>query len=278
MTRCGRFAPSPTGPLHLGSLATALASWLDAKAQGYSWLVRMEDLDPPREEAGAADLILRQLFAHGLTSDHVLYQSTRHPAYAAALQRLIAAGLAYPCSCSRKKLHDAHAAGLANTNADGEIIYPGFCRSLDNNVTQDAGQIGGQISWRFRNPNGDDFVIRRADGFWAYHLASVVDDAHQGITDIVRGSDLAAAAERHDALRQALGYDKPKLLHVPVMTNEAGEKLSKQTKAKPLAITPAGAVHEQLAAAWDHLQRVMPQHWISITRPSYLQLISTIKI
>jgi len=294
MSRRGRFAPSPTGPLHLGSLATALASWLDAKAENYAWLVRMEDLDPPREVAGAAQFILQQLSAHGLIQDNnalekkpdwVLFQSTRHAAYAKALAQLIKAGQAYPCSCSRKKLQDAHAAGKAQVNADGEIIYPGFCRHGVCGQEEDSPpQIlqalqtpqTSQISWRFRNPNGDDIVICRADGFWAYHLACVVDDAHQGITDIVRGSDLATAAERQAALRKALGYPMPRLIHVPVITNAAGEKLSKQTNAKPLATFPPAAVKDQLNAAWNHLQRVMPQPWVHKTSSIYQGLINSI--
>jgi len=300
--RAGRFAPSPTGPLHLGSLATALASWLDAKANADAWFVRIEDLDPPREEAHAAELILRQLLAHGLVWDHfpapparengVLYQHDRSEAYAAALEKLINQGQAYACTCSRKTIQEAHAAGQAHANADGEIIYPGFCRNKDNRAIDSAKRVlplrgapliaslsrnqsadqsanTPQIAWRFRNPNGDDFILRRADGYWAYHLAVVVDDEFQGITDIVRGRDLFVSAERHNALRLALGFSQPRLLHVPVILNAAGEKLSKQTQAPALRIDSSDLIRDQLRQAWQHLEAQMPSDWTQHTRPIF---------
>ena len=279
MAGCGRFAPSPTGPLHLGSLVTALASFLDAKARSDRWLIRMEDLDPPREQAGAAPLILDQLKAHGLRSDEpVLYQSARHQAYEQALQQLIAQGLAFACSCSRSQLEQDLAAGLTHRNADGEILYSGRCRPASAE-RQSSGACGGNQSrqaWRFRSVDGsDDFVLKRADGFWAYHLAVVVDDAEQGITRIVRGDDLTLALPRHRALQKALGLDEPGVVHVPVVRNMAGEKLSKQTKATPVAIeTP----HENLQKAWDHLRANMPADWVREVTPAFQALVTSIAV
>jgi glutamyl-Q tRNA(Asp) synthetase len=278
-TRRGRFAPSPTGPLHLGSLATALASWLDARAQSYAWLVRMEDLDPQRQAAGAADLILAQLSAHGLVwqasvspparTNGVLYQSDRNAAYQTALLQLLTQGRAFACTCSRKKLQQAADSGLAQQNADGEVLYPGFCRDAQI----DPGRP--DVAIRFRSDAGDDdFVIRRADGFWAYHLAVVVDDAFQGITDIVRGDDLLLAAPRHDALRLALGLSSPRLIHVPVIRNRDGEKLSKQTRAPAVRIDSPHAVAQQLQAAWQHLQTQMPEAWVKQVRLSLPEQIT----
>jgi glutamyl-Q tRNA(Asp) synthetase len=240
----GRFAPSPTGPLHAGSLVAALASYLDARAHGGKWLVRIEDLDPPREQPGAIEHILDTLRDLGLHGDGpVLHQSERHAAYEAALQSLIAAGKAYPCSCSRKEIADSRLGlGLPLGQA-----YPGTCR---------AGLAPGRAarSWRLRVPAGiirvadrclgeivqdleaetGDFVLKRADGCWAYQLAVVVDDAFQGITDVVRGADLAESTPRQTVLQQALGWPTPRYLHVPVVLAEDGQKLSKQTGAQAL--------------------------------------------
>lgn len=272
--RRGRFAPSPTGPLHAGSLATALASWLDAQIHGYDWLVRIEDLDPPREVPGAAREILSQLAAHGLHHrGDVLFQSTRHQAYEDALEQLIRTGQAYACSCSRKTLQEAAEKGLARRNADGEIIYPGFCRHQSPNAQRpSARREPAGLSWRFKSPDEDDVVIRRADGLWAYHLAVVVDDAAQGITDIVRGDDLLLAEPRHAALRQALGCAQPRVLHVPVVRHEHGEKLSKQTQAPAIATSPTEKVFQQLTDAWAHLSAHMPADWAQRAEPLALGL------
>lgn len=290
MPLAGRFAPSPTGPLHLGSLATALASWLDARANGYAWYVRMEDLDAPREEPGAAETILAQLRHHGLTWDHwrltedrgsvghcgVLFQRDRLAVYQKVLAQLVAEGRAYPCTCSRKKLQSAVDFGKTSHNPDGEILYPGFCRpaitpgdlsarpSTDPDRFQDDG-----MSWRFRNDNEDDFVLKRADGFWSYNFAVVIDDAFQGITDIIRGDDLIHAAPRHTALRKALGYPEPRLMHVPVVRNDQGEKLSKQTLALPLRTDNSETIRLQLECAWSHLELTMPMRWIARVRPMW---------
>lgn len=293
LSRRGRFAPSPTGPLHLGSLATALASWLDARANGYRWYVRIEDIDAPREEPGASQLILHQLQAHGLrwdpwprgnglvgSDDGVLYQSQRTNAYREALLQLIEKGLAYACSCSRKRLQIALEQGKTGQNPDGEILYPRYCtpsqpelRSRRDAEDHLAQHDGPGISWRFLSPDGDDFVIRRADGLWSYNLAVVIDDAYQGITDIVRGDDLIHAAPRHDALRDALGLAQPVLLHVPVMRNELGEKLSKQTKAQMIRTDDADVIRMQIECAWSHLQLTMNMRWLARTQAAFDRLV-----
>ena len=255
----------------MGSLVTALASFLDAKSRGEAWLIRMEDLDPPREQAGAAALILDQLRAHGLVSDApVLFQSSRHQAYQEALQQLIDRDLAFACSCSRSQLELDLAAGLTHRNADGEILYSGRCRSKSGVPSVNDGST--RQAWRFRSADGsDDFVLKRADGFWAYHLAVVVDDAHQGITRIVRGDDLQLAWPRHQALQKALGLQSPDLLHVPVLRNQAGEKLSKQTKAPAIDCERAA---ENLQRAWDHLQQHMPASWLASVEPAFHRLMT----
>lgn len=286
MPAAGRFAPSPTGPLHLGSLTTALASWLDARANGQRWYVRMENLDSPREENGASEHILHQLRCHGLLWDDwsdgtthpngVLYQHIRQEAYRTALIGLIATGKAYPCTCSRKRLQAALESGVTRYNPDGEILYPGYCRpnklqALSIAATEDhfAAYSETGVAWRFRNPNGDDFVLKRADGFWAYNFAVVLDDDFQGITRIVRGDDLFHAAPRHAALRACLGLQDPTLLHVPVVRNEGGEKLSKQTQAPPLRVDNPDSIRMQLECAWSHLELTMPTGWINRVRPMW---------
>lgn len=256
----GRFAPSPSGPLHFGSLVAAVASWLDARAAGGRWLVRMEDLDRPRCEPGAADIILRQLEAYGLAWDGaVLVQSRRDDAYAEALDALKESGAAYPCACTRSQL------AQAPRNREGEIIYPGTCRN---------GLPAGAVAraWRVRVPDvsthfhdriyGDlqqnlahdvgDFIVRRADGLFAYQLAVVVDDAFQGITHVVRGADLLWNTPRQIYLQTLLGLPMPSYAHVPLITNAAGQKLSKQTLAPALPGTGRSAVLAQALAALGH--------------------------
>ena len=237
MRYVGRFAPSPTGPLHFGSLVAALAGWLDARQAGGEWLLRMEDLDRPRVMPGAADAILRQLEACGLEWDgSVVIQSDRVDLYGAALQKL--AAHVYPCACTRKELEDSALA------IDGSRIYPGTCRAgLAAGKTARAlrlraavepvkftDRVQGEISQSVANEVGD-FVLRRADGLFAYQLAVVVDDAAQGVTDVVRGADLLDSTARQIALQRLLGHPTPRYLHVPVATTPGGEKLSKQTKA-----------------------------------------------
>jgi glutamyl-Q tRNA(Asp) synthetase len=243
----GRFAPSPTGPLHAGSLVAALASWIDARAHNGRWLVRIEDVDTPRRVPAAADIILSQLASCGLVPDEApLYQSTRGAAYQAALDRLVSAGSAFPCACSRSDIEQALAAQGRPRMRGVEMPYPGTCR----------GGLGGRAAraWRFRCPPGQvqwhdrrlgrqrqdvarevgDFVLKRADGLWAYQLAVVVDDAAQGITHVVRGQDLADNTPRQILLQQALGVPTPAYLHTPLVLGGNGEKLSKQNGAQPL--------------------------------------------
>jgi glutamyl-Q tRNA(Asp) synthetase len=233
----GRFAPSPTGPLHAGSLVAALASWLDAKAHGGKWLVRIEDVDTPRCIAGADHVILQQLQALHLVPDEApVYQSQRTHLYQAALDQLIADKLVFPCSCSRKDVAEAIAKAdpLAKPR-HGELVYPGTCRQ---GMTQ---QLAPNMppSWRFTT-SGDvkaqigDFVLKRADGCFTYQLAVVVDDALQGITHVVRGADLLDNTPRQIALQQALGYPTPQYLHTPLVLASDGQKLSKQNGAAAL--------------------------------------------
>lgn len=238
----GRFAPSPTGPLHFGSLLSALASFLDARHQGGEWLVRIEDVDTPRTVAGAAAGILRSLEYHHLHWDGpVVRQSERTPTYQSALERLRDAALVYPCSCSRRELAQIAPSG------PGGLVYPGFCRRGPRNPGRPKAlrlrvpdrRIGftdrcqGTYDQKLATEVGD-FVIHRADGLFAYQLAVVVDDAEQGITDVVRGSDLLDSTPRQLYLQSLLGLPTPRYLHIPIVVDDHGSKLSKQTGAKPL--------------------------------------------
>ena len=251
----GRFAPSPTGKLHLGSLLTAVASFLDAKHQGGQWLVRMEDVDTAREVAGAAADILRTLEKFGLLWDgEVCYQSRRFEFYQDALAQLKNVGLVYPCFCSRQFLHEHASMGV-----DG-MIYSGFCRNqsfsgsliLDKTPAyriQVPDEVIGFDDWvvgRYeQNLLADigDFVLKRADGFWAYQLAVVVDDALQGITHVVRGGDLLVSTPRQIYLLRCLGLPVPQYAHLPILVNQRGQKLSKQTHAPAIdAMTPVAAL------------------------------------
>ena len=251
----GRFAPSPSGPLHFGSLVAALASWLDARSVRGRWLLRVEDLDAPRQQPGAAGEILRTLERIGLTWDGpVLYQSLRVPAYEAALREL--QRHTYWCGCSRREIADS-AAGPAR---DGAQIYPGTCRGgLPAGRTARALRVraAGEITFddRVQGPQAQlleqevgDFVVFRADGRFAYQLAVVVDDADQGVTDVVRGADLLDSAARQIFLQRLLGRPTPRYLHVPVAVNAAGEKLSKQAGAPALDVSrPERLLRDALA-------------------------------
>ncbi|OXI74059.1 tRNA glutamyl-Q(34) synthetase GluQRS [Burkholderia sp. AU31280] len=272
----GRFAPSPTGPLHFGSLVGALASWLDARAHDGIWLVRIEDLDGPRTVPGAADDILATLAHFGMTPDEPpVWQSTRDAAYAAALERLVAAGRVYPCGCTRKEIADSLRAVHERHTT---LAYPGTCRTGLHGKPARA--------WRLRVPDGSDavvtfddrwqhtqsqnlatevgdFVLKRADGQWAYQLAVVVDDADAGITHVVRGADLLDSTARQIYLQRCVGVPTPAYLHVPVVVDANGEKLSKQTGATalerhdPLPALRAAAAHLGLAEGGD-----LPGHTI----------------
>ncbi|MDE2117831.1 MAG: tRNA glutamyl-Q(34) synthetase GluQRS [Betaproteobacteria bacterium] len=238
----GRFAPSPTGPLHFGSLVAALGSYLDAKHHNGTWLVRIEDLDTPRTVKGAADDILRTLEACGLHWDEtVIYQSRRTTAYQAAFEQLRTDNLLYPCACSRKEITDSALHGI-----DGQI-YPGTCRKgvpagregrawrvrADDQAISFDDALQGRITQHLESEIGD-FVVKRADGLFAYQLAVVVDDAAQGITHVVRGADLLTSTARQIYLQRLLGFATPAYTHLPIAVNAQGEKLGKQTLAAPV--------------------------------------------
>jgi glutamyl-Q tRNA(Asp) synthetase len=255
----GRFAPSPTGPLHAGSLVAAVASYLDARVHDGAWLVRIEDIDEGRSVPGAAEGILQLLHSLGMDSDgEVVWQSRRKHLYQAAFDRL--AEHAYACGCNRREIADSRL-GFA---PDGAAIYPGTCRnglapgrstrSLRLRVPEPGADLvaftdrfAGTTRQRLALESGD-FVLKRADGYWAYQLAVVVDDADQGVTDIVRGADLIDSTPRQIYLQRLLGVPTPRYLHVPVVRNAAGEKLSKQTGA--LAVEP-GDERSAVAALHD---------------------------
>ena len=241
MKTIGRFAPSPTGPLHFGSLVAAVASWLDARAAGGQWHLRIEDVDATRTVPGAEDAILRDLEALGLAWDGpVVRQRERTARYEAALAALRERGLVYRCRCSRREIADTGTHGI-----DG-IVYPGTCRDLalgpdvpgadrfrvDGTIIAFDDRVQGSQSQRLDRDIGD-FVVRRRDGLFAYQLAVVVDDADLGVTDVVRGADLLDSTPRQVALQRALGLPTPRYLHIPVATR-GGEKLSKQTLAPAL--------------------------------------------
>ena len=250
-TYVGRFAPTPSGPLHAGSLVAALASWLDARAHHGRWLLRFEDVDGPRSVPGIERLILQQLAAVGLVPDAPpQWQSQRGPLYAQALEQLRARQLAYPCACTRRDIDERLAAlGLAAA-AGAERIYPGTCRNgLAGKPARawrlacgsDAAPVF--IDWHDRRLGEQhqdvshavgDFVLQRADGPWAYQLAVVVDDAEQGVTDVVRGEDLADNTARQIHLQGLLGLATPRYLHTPLVRDDSGEKLSKSRGAMPL--------------------------------------------
>ena len=266
----GRFAPSPTGPLHAGSIVAALASWLDARAHHGRWLVRFEDIDKPREQPGAAESILDTLRQLGLVwDDSPSWQSQRLEAYGAALKSLVSKGMAYPCACTRSEIADSQQRSVA-TGASSQAVrgverpYPGTCRN---------GLAPGRTarSWRFRLPDQaivqfddrwqgmqqqdvanevGDFVLQRADGLFAYQLAVMVDDGAQGITDVIRGADLLGSTARQRLLGRALGLADLRYMHVPVVLAADGEKLSKQNGA--LAVDARHPV-EVLDRAFGHL-------------------------
>lgn len=261
----GRFAPSPTGPLHFGSLVAAVGSYLDAKHHHGTWLVRMEDLDTPRCVPGAAEDILRTLETFGLHSDEpVIYQSQRTAAYEEALQQLQRSGTAYPCCCTRKEIADSALHGIEG------FVYPGTCRNgmahqratpawrvrtdLVPSPVEFVDVLQGSISQNLEKEIGD-FVVKRADGLFAYQLAVVVDDAFQNITHIVRGADLLASTPRQIYLQCLLGLPVPHYMHLPIAVNEAGEKLSKQTLAAPVDMSQPVAM---LLRVLDFLRQEPP--------------------
>lgn len=310
----GRFAPSPTGPLHAGSLVAALASWLDARAHGGRWLVRIEDVDGPRCVPGADRHLLQQLADCGLHPDEPpVWQSSRGAAYQEALDRLVAQGLSYPCACSRKDIEQALAASGQERPRHGELVYPGTCRpGLQGRrarawrfltepaaPTTDpaaptpamsppaAGTSPGTVRWTDRRLGPQqqdvarevgDFVLRRADGLWAYQLAVVVDDAAQQVTDVVRGEDLADNTARQILLQRALGLPTPRYLHTPLVLAEDGQKLSKQTGAQsldtrdPLACLQAAGAALGLPAAATANARTVAE-WLAAAVPAWAATI-----
>ena len=269
----GRFAPSPSGPLHAGSMVAALASWLDARSRGGRWLLRFEDIDGPRTLPGADALIKRQLAALGLEADAApVWQSQRSAHYERALQQLRDAGVAYPCGCSRRDIDiELAALGIPATRG-GERIYPGTCRAGLAGRPARAWRVkcGSEatpafIDWQDRRLGAQhqdvthavgDFVLRRTDGPWAYQLAVVVDDAEQGVTDVVRGEDLADNTARQIHLQRLLGLPTPRYLHTPLVRDTFGEKLSKSNGAVTIDVSePMPA----LRAAALSLSLVVPE-------------------
>ncbi len=264
MSYRGRFAPSPTGPLHFGSLVAAVASWLDARAAGGAWLVRIEDVDVARTVPGAEDAILRALEACGLAWDgEVVRQRERAPLYDAALAVLAAHGRVYGCRCSRREIADSAVRGIEGA------VYPGTCRRLglrgagcaERFAIEGEGPVAfddrvqGRVVQDVARDVGD-FVLRRRDGLHAYQLAVVVDDGLQGVTDVVRGADLLASTPRQILLQRALGHATPRYLHLPVAVDARGEKLSKQTRAAPVEPARAPAL---LRAALAFLGQDVPE-------------------
>ena len=265
----GRFAPSPTGPLHAGSLVAALASWLDVRAQGGNarWLVRIEDADTERCQTGMGEVILQQLAACGLLPDEPpVWQTRRTALYEAALAQLQQAGLAYPCGCTRKEIDEALTRQGVVHARHGERVYPGTCRNSLHGKKARAWRFaatkvqgdGGPLAWfdrRLGRQQQDvarevgDFVLKRADGPWAYQLAVVVDDAQQGITDVVRGEDLADNTARQILLQRALGLPTPRYLHTPLVLAADGSKLSKQNGAAAIDTSSPSAATAELATA-----------------------------
>ncbi len=254
----GRFAPSPTGPLHFGSLVAAVGSYLAAVTKSGEWHLRIEDLDPPREQPGAADTILHCLDSFGFAwHGEVIYQSQRHPAYRAALEQLQKQGLTFPCHCTRKVL-------------SGSLIYSGRCRHQENNSVPHTIrlraldetpplQFNDQIhGWQQQNITKEvgDFIIKRADGLFAYQLAVVVDDAALGVTEVVRGGDLLTVTARQIYLQQKLKVTTPHYCHLPLVINRAGKKLSKQSFAQALDIDNPGP---QLWSALSFLGQAPPK-------------------
>ena len=289
----GRFAPSPSGPLHAGSLVAALASWLDARAHSGTWLVRIEDVDGPRTAPGAEDEILRQLHALGLVPDAPpIRQSERNTLYERALQRLRTQDLAYPCGCTRRDIESELAALGQPAQRGAELVYPGTCRHGLSGKPARAWRLrcgdNVRIAWNDRRLGKQqqdvthavgDFVLQRADGPWAYQLAVVVDDAEQGITDVVRGEDLADNTARQIHLQRLLGLPTPRYLHTPLVRDARGDKLSKSNGAAALdvsqplrALNAAGSIlglpdsDARTPGAWlDKATAAWRERWV--TRP-----------
>jgi glutamyl-Q tRNA(Asp) synthetase len=271
----GRFAPSPTGPLHAGSLVAALGSWLDARKNHGKWLLRIEDLDAPRCISGADQEILRQLLACGLTWDEEpTWQSKHQERYKKALERLNELQIIYPCTCSRQGIANALEARGVITPRNQEMVYPGICRPHEIDSYDEGERPSTEVAWRLALPPGlsihfedlalgkqtqdlnrevGDFVLHRRDGIFTYQLAVVVDDAEQGITHIVRGADLLNNTARQIYLQRVLEYETPSYLHLPLVLDEHGEKLSKQTLASAIHTENAQQALQELRKAAMYL-------------------------
>ncbi|MEQ1684100.1 MAG: tRNA glutamyl-Q(34) synthetase GluQRS [Burkholderiaceae bacterium] len=279
----GRFAPSPTGALHAGSLVAALASWLDARAHDGRWLVRIEDVDTPRCVPGATEQILAQLAACGLLADDApVWQSNRGSLYEAALARLKASRWAYPCGCTRSDIERALRESGSERPRHHELVYPGTCRHGLHGKTARATRLlvapapgtddALTIDWHDRRLGSSqqevssevgDFVLQRADGLWAYQLAVVVDDAAQGITHVVRGEDLADNTPRQIHLQRCLGCTTPIYLHTPLVLGANGEKLSKQNGAQAITLqNPLQTLGAAAAALGLHVEGTNPADWL----------------
>jgi glutamyl-Q tRNA(Asp) synthetase len=278
----GRFAPTPSGPLHDGSLVAALASWLDARAHGGRWLVRIEDLDTPRNELGAEQIILGQLAICGLVADdEPLVQSTRIAAYEEALVQIAEAGQVYPCGCSRREVEQVLVTLGFLQERDDERVYPGTCRAGLRGKPARAMRVltvmGSQditIRWTDRRLGRQrqnltrevgDFIVKRADGIFAYQLAVVVDDAFQGITHIVRGEDLADNTPRQIHLQRLMGLPEPQYLHTPLVMGIDGHKLSKQNGASALDVSDPVAALQKAAAVLGlpRIEALSVSEWLS---------------
>ena len=284
----GRFAPSPTGPLHAGSLVAALASWLDARVHGGAWLVRIEDVDRARCRPGLDAVILDQLAACAMVSDEAPWmQSKRELAYAEALDTLTRQGFTYPCGCTRSEIDAAWAARGVFHEPGRERIYPGTCRlGLQGKVARAIRfRAEGRVDWRDRRQGLQqqdvaaevgDFVLRRADGLWAYQLAVVADDAAQGITDIVRGEDLLDNTARQMLLQRALKLPTPRYLHTPLVMAADGRKLSKQNGAQRLDLADPVAALNAAGQVLGLPERpgVSPQAWLESALPDWAGIIA----
>lgn len=270
----GRFAPSPTGPLHAGSLATALASWLDARAHGGSWLIRVEDIDTQRCHPAMGQHILWQLARCQLLPDSaVTWQTRRTRHYVAALHQLVRTGRAYPCACTRKDIARTITAQGHPPRRGRALVYPGTCRPERGGLAGRPARAwrlhtglqpntlrwhDRRLGWQQQDVQAEvgDFVLKRADGEWAYQLAVVVDDAAQGVTDVVRGADLADNTARQIMLQRALGLTSPRYLHLPLVLAANGEKLSKQNSAAEVDLSdPAAALLRAASHLGLHLEK-----------------------
>jgi len=278
---CGRFAPSPTGPLHAGSLVAALASWLDARARQGRWLVRIEDVDRPRCLPGMGEHILQQLDRCGLRSDEApWWQSQRAESYAAAAQLLLDRGSAFWCACTRSEIEARWAALGMSHRRFADRVYPGTCRqgSMGRPARVLRLRVSGSVTWWDRRQGLQqqdveqqvgDFVLRRADGCWAYQLAVVADDAAQGVSDVVRGADLADNTARQILLQRVLGLPTPSYLHTPLVLGADGHKLSKQNGALPLDLSdPLRALRQaaQVLGLRELAATTLPEWLLQATR------------